>query len=294
MKLIFLGCGYLGYNLSEQLSKYYDVQVIGLDSPYTKLSNKFTYLDVFNDEFPNDFEDAIIIDTITIVSNNSKSENEEEKLLQLNKLYQNLFNKLKVKKIKKYYFLSSGGTIYGDSSIPILEKAQLNPKTLYAKSKVMLEELLAKSDLNYVIFRLSNPYGGYQVTDKKQGVIPIYIERTLKNEEFELWGTPHTIRDYIYIDDFAKAIHLCIEKDISNEILNIGSGIGSSLQDIFNEVEKDTQLKTKVKTIPSDVPIVESIVLDITKLKQLTGFEPKVSLSEGIRKEIQRIQEELV
>lgn len=294
MKLIFLGCGYLGYNLSEQLSKYYDVQVIGLDSPYTKLSNKFTYLDAFNDEFPNNFEDAIIIDTITIVSNNSKSENEEEKLLQLNKLYQNLFNKLKVKKIKKYYFLSSGGTIYGDSSIPILEKAQLNPKTLYAKSKVMLEELLAKSDLNYVIFRLSNPYGGYQVTDKKQGVIPIYIERTLKNEEFELWGTPHTIRDYIYIDDFAKAIHLCIEKDISNEILNIGSGIGSSLQDIFNEVEKDTQLKTKVKTIPSDVPIVESIVLDITKLKQLTGFEPKVILSEGIRKEIQRIQEELV
>ncbi|MEG0661245.1 MAG: hypothetical protein RR443_11770, partial [Anaerorhabdus sp.] len=100
--------------------------------------------------------------------------------------------------------------------------------------------------------------------------------------------------DYIYIDDFAKAIHLCIEKDISNETLNIGSGVGSSLQDIFNEVEKDTQLKTKVKTIPSDVPIVESIVLDITKLKQLTGFEPKVSLSEGIKKEIQRIQEELV
>lgn len=294
MKLIFLGCGYLGYNLSEQLSKYYDVQVIGLDSPYTKLSNKFTYLDAFNDEFPNDFEDAIIIDTITIVSNNSKSENEEEKLLQLNKLYQNLFNKLKVKKIKKYYFLSSGGTIYGDSSTPILETAQLNPKTLYAKSKVMLEELLAKSGLNYVVFRLSNPYGGYQVTDKKQGVIPIYIERTLKNEEFELWGTSHTVRDYIYIDDFAKVIHLCIERDISNETLNIGSGVGSSLQDIFNEVEKDTQLKTKVKTIPSDVPIVESIVLDITKLKQLTGFEPKVSLSEGIRKEIQRIQEELV
>ncbi|MEF9892000.1 MAG: NAD-dependent epimerase/dehydratase family protein [Anaerorhabdus sp.] len=294
MKLIFLGCGYLGYNLSEQLSKYYDVQVIGLDSPYTKLSNKFTYLDAFNDEFPNDFEDAIIFDSISIIANNAKVDNEEEKLLEISNLYEKLFKKLKVKNIYKYYFLSSGGTIYGDSLDAISENHKIHPKTLYAKSKSMLEDVLKKSELEYVIFRLSNPYGGYQVTDKKQGVIPIYIERTLKNEEFELWGTSHTVRDYIYIDDFAKAIHLCIEKDISNETLNIGSGVGSSLQDIFNEVEKDTQLKTKVKTIPSDVPIVESIVLDITKLKQLTGFEPKVSLSEGIKKEIQRIQEELV
>lgn len=294
MKLIFLGCGYLGYNLSEQLSKYYDVQVIGLDSPYTKLSNKFTYLDAFNDEFPNDFEDAIIFDSISIIANNAKVDNEEEKLLEISNLYEKLFKKLKAKNIHKYYFLSSGGTIYGDSLDAISENHKIHPKTLYAKSKSILEDVLKKSGLEYVIFRLSNPYGGYQVTDKKQGVIPIYIERTLKNEEFELWGTPHTVRDYIYIDDFAKAIQLCIEKDISNEILNIGSGLGSSLQDIFNEVEKDTQLKTKVKIIPSDVPIVESIVLDITKLKQLTGFEPKVSLSEGIRKEIQRIQEELV
>lgn len=294
MKLIFLGCGYLGYNLSEQLSKYYDVQVIGLDSPYTKLSNKFTYLDAFNDEFDDAFEDAIVFDSISVLSNNAISDNEDEKLLQISNLYEKMFGKLKKYKIKKYYFLSSGGTIYGNSSNPISENHEIHPRTLYAKSKALIEQLLINSGLNFVVLRLTNPYGGYQVTDKKQGVIPIYIERTLKNEEFELWGTPHTIRDYIYIDDFAKAIHLCIEKDISNEILNIGSGIGSSLQDIFNEVEKDTQLKTKVKTIPSDVPIVESIVLDITKLKQLTGFEPKVSLSEGIRKEIQRIQEELV
>ncbi|MEA4874890.1 NAD-dependent epimerase/dehydratase family protein [Anaerorhabdus sp.] len=294
MKLIFLGCGYLGYNLSEQLSKYYDVQVIGLDSPYTKLSNKFTYLDAFNDEFDDTFEDAIVFDSISVLSNNAISDNEDEKLLQISNLYEKLFGKLKTYKIKKYYFLSSGGTIYGNSSNPISENHEIHPRTLYAKSKALIEQLLINSGLNFVVLRLTNPYGGYQVTDKKQGVIPIYIERTLKNEEFELWGTPHTIRDYIYIDDFANAVHLCIENNIINQIVNVGSGTGASLQDIFNEVEKDTQLKTKVKTIPSDVPIVESIVLDITKLKQLTGFEPKVSLSEGIKKEIQRIQEELV
>ncbi|MEG1462895.1 MAG: NAD-dependent epimerase/dehydratase family protein [Anaerorhabdus sp.] len=268
MKLIFLGCGYLGYNLSEQLSKYYDVQVIGLDSPYTKLSNKFTYLDAFNDEFDDTFEDAIVFDSISVLSNNAISDNEDEKLLQISNLYEKMFGKLKKYKIKKYYFLSSGGTIYGNSSNPISENHEIHPRTLYAKSKALIEQLLINSGLNFVVLRLTNPYGGYQVTDKKQGVIPIYIERTLKNEEFELWGTPHTIRDYIYIDDFANAVHLCIENNIINQIVNVGSGTGTSLQDIFNEVEKDTQLKTKIKTIPSDVPIVESIVLDITKLKQ--------------------------
>lgn len=294
MKLIFLGCGYLGYNLSELLSKYYDVQVVGLNSPYTKLSNKFTYLDAFNDEFNEDFEDAIVFDSISILSNNATSENENEKLLQISKMYENLFDKLKKKKIKKYYFLSSGGTIYGNSSEPITEEYKIHPRTLYAKSKALIEQVLMDSGLDYVILRLSNPFGGYQVTDKKQGVIPIYIEHTLKNEVFELWGTPQTIRDFIYIDDFANAVRLSIEQQVSKQIVNVGSGVGTSLQDIFDEVEHELKLKTKIHSCASDIPIVESIVLDITKLKQLTGFEHKVTLNEGIKREIIRIQEELL
>lgn len=294
MKLIFLGCGYLGYNLSELLSKYYDVQVIGLDSPYTKLSKHFSYLDAFNDEFPNDVEDAIIFDSISIIANNAKVENEIEKLSEISNLYEKLFEKLKNKNIRKYYFLSSGGTIYGDSLNAISESHTIHPKTLYAKSKAVVEDVLVKSGLDYVILRLSNPYGGFQVTDKKQGVIPIYIERTLKYEEFQLWGTPNTIRDYIYIEDFANAIHLCIDNNLSREILNVGSGVGTSLKDIFDEVSVITNLDTKIKVISSDVPIVDAIVLDITKLKKLTSFEISVPLNEGIKKEIQRIQEELI
>lgn len=293
MKLIFLGCGYLGYNLCESLKPYYDSKIVGLESPYSQLSDKFKYLDAFNDDFGDEFEGAILFDTISILPNNAKAENEEVKLEEIASLYKKLFEKLKNRKIKKYYFLSSGGTVYGDSREPIAENHEIHPKTLYAKSKAMLENLLEESGLDYVIMRLSNPYGGYQVTDKKQGVIPVFIERTLKKEEFELWGTPHTIRDYIYIQDFADAVKLCIEHDLSKEIVNVGSGIGSSLQDIFDEVKEITDLDTNIRTIPSDVPIVESIVLDISKLKKLTGFDIKVSLNEGIKKEINRIQEEL-
>lgn len=294
MKIIFLGCGYLGYNLSEILKEFYDVKIVGLESPYTKFIKQFEHCDAFNDEFGNEFEDAIIFDTISILANNAKSDNEEAKLLDISKMYEDMFARLKKANIKKYYFLSSGGTIYGDSSQPISEIDAIHPTTLYAKSKAVIEKKLMESGLDYVILRLSNPYGGYQITDKKQGVIPIYIERTLQHKEFELWGELRTVRDYIYIDDFAQAIHLCIANDVSKEIVNVGSGKGNSLQEIFDEVQTLTKIQTQLKVIPSEVALVDSIVLDITKLKKLTGFETKVSLSEGIKKEINRIQEELL
>lgn len=294
MKIIFLGCGYLGYNLSELLKEYYDVKIVGLESPYTKFVNNFEYCDAFNTDFGKDFEDAIVFDTISILANNAKSDREDEKLLEVSTMYESMFARLKSAGIKKYYYLSSGGTIYGDSALPIAETQAIHPTTLYAKSKAVIEEKLIQSGLDYVILRLSNPYGGYQITDKKQGVIPIYIERTLTHQEFELWGELGTVRDYIYIDDFARAIHLCISQDVTCEIVNIGSGQGNSLKEIFDEVQNLTTMQTQLKVTASVVALVDSIVLDISKLKKLTGFEPSISLHEGIKREIIRIQEELL
>lgn len=295
MKVIFLGCGYLGYNLSEALKNKQEVEVWGLDSPYASLSTCFRNVDVFNlDELSKyDLNDAIIVDTVSLVSNSATSDNDDLYLEKLKNKYNELFNYLKTRNINSYYFISSGGTVYGETNIPIKENHELLPKTLYAKSKVMLEECLKDSGLNYVILRLSNPYGGFQVTDKKQGVIPILIEKILKNEEFELWGESNTVRDYIYIDDLGQLFNKLIDHKIHNETINVGSGVGHSLKEVFDLVEKNTNKKINVKHVPSDVPIVKSIILDITKLLDLTKIDINTTLDEGIKKEVKRIQEEL-
>ncbi|MEG0240045.1 NAD-dependent epimerase/dehydratase family protein [Anaerorhabdus sp.] len=295
MKIVFLGCGYLGYNLSEALKGKYETEVWGLVSPYSSFSTIFREINVFDFEQlgKQDLKDVIIIDTVSLVANTAKSDNENEFLRNLFNRYNDLFAFLKEKGIHSYYFVSSGGTVYGESDVPIKENHELLPKSLYAKSKVMLEKSIEESGLNYIIMRLSNPYGGYQVTDKKQGVIPILIEKVLKNEQFELWGESTTVRDYIYIDDLSKIMNVLIDKDTKNEVINIGSGIGHSLQDVFDLVESKTKKNIDLKKIQIDVPVVKSIILDISKLKSLTGITSNTSLEEGIEKEVRRIQEEL-
>ncbi|MEF9919537.1 MAG: NAD-dependent epimerase/dehydratase family protein [Erysipelotrichaceae bacterium] len=295
MKIVFLGCGYLGYNLSEALKGKYETEVWGLVSPYSSFSTIFREINVFDFEQlgKQDLKDVIIIDTVSLVANTAKSDNENEFLRNLLNRYNDLFAFLKEKGIHSYYFVSSGGTVYGESDVPIKENHELLPKSLYAKSKVMLEKSIEESGLNYIIMRLSNPYGGYQVTDKKQGVIPILIEKVLKNEQFELWGESTTVRDYIYIDDLSKIMNVLIDKDTKNEVINIGSGIGHSLQDVFDLVESKTKKNINLKKIQIDVPVVKSIILDISKLKSLTGITSNTSLEEGIEKEVRRIQEEL-
>ena len=294
MRVIFFGCGYLGYNLSTQLSKSFDTEIWGIDSPYAPLAGKFVQVDVFNTEemAGRDLEGAVIVDTIGLVSNDAVSEDDALTLEPVREKYRKLFRLLRDKKIRRYVYFSSGGTIYGDSLEPIDEGHVIHPVTLYAKSKEMLEGLLQESQLDYLILRPANPYGGYQVRGKRQGVIPILITKALKREPFTMWTDGGSIRDYIYIDDFARALRLLIAKDVSCEIVNIASGQGTSLNEVIRIVEEATGRKIPIEHASSQVPVVEAIVLDIGKLKRLTGYEPTVSLNEGIRLETQRIEKE--
>lgn len=295
MKVIFLGCGYLGYNLSRELKKSFDVEVWGIDSPYVSRTEKFRTVDVFDPSAMSkmDFQDAIVIDTVALIGNNAVSDDDDLALDPILYKYRILFRALKNGGAKRYIFLSSGGTIYGNSLTPIDEGHILDPRTLYAKSKAALEELVQESGLDYLILRPANPYGGYQLTDKKQGVIPIMIEKALREQPFSMWVNSTSIRDYIYIDDFARALKLLLEKDISQEIINIASGEGTSLAQVIELVEKAVGKPLQIHHELNNVEVIQAIVLDISKLKTLTGYQPQVSLEEGIRLETERIKKEI-
>ena len=75
MKVIFLGGGYLGYNLSKLLEDTYETALWGIDSPYTSLSDSFCKVNAFDEEAMGelDFKDAVIVDTISLVSYPSAS-----------------------------------------------------------------------------------------------------------------------------------------------------------------------------------------------------------------------------
>ena len=294
MRLIFLGCGYLGYNLNIRLKEKYSAEMWGIDSPYVHLLDRFTEVDAFDPDALSklDFRDAVLVDTVALVANNAKTNDDEEALQEIERKYRALLNVLKEGGLKRFIYFSSGGTIYGDSEKAIAEDAPINPISLYAQSKARVEKVIRESGVDYLILRLSNPFGGYQLTNKGQGVIPILINKALHDEVFEMWISGDSVRDYFYIDDLAKVINGLIEHDISCETINVGSGVGTSLQEVIHGVEEAVGKTIRIERKNSDVHMVQSIILDTGKLFRLIGYVPDTSIEYGIREEVKRIMEE--
>ena len=295
MRLIFLGCGYLGSNLCNLLQNTTDVSIWGLPSPYAEHVERLEIVDVFATEqlAKMDVRDAIIVDTVAPIASVDRAEREEEALSNLAASYRKMLRVLRNGGAGKLIFFSSGGTVYGSHRQAVDEETPLRPQTLYARSKVLLEQIVAESGLPYVILRLANPYGGYQLNGKRQGVIPILLQKIYTNEVFTLFTTPESVRDYVYITDLAQALRRILDAALDNTVLNVGSGCGKSLAEVIACVETETRKKLRIRQMESAVPQVECNVLSIQKLQRLTGYAPTISLTEGIRREAQRIRKEL-
>ncbi len=189
-------------------------------------------------------------------------------------------------KVPNIIFISSGGAIYGNSVLQRIAEDQSNsPISSYGILKLTIEKYLLLYNylygVNYLSLRLANPYGPFHLSDK-QGVINIALKKGLYNEIFEVWGNGTSTKDYIYIEDFTKILFLLIEKNISNEILNIGTGIGHSLNDILHLITQKEPGFQWYYTQKQKFDI-QCIILDITKLQKLVEFN-FTPLTEGIDK----------
>ena len=170
----------------------------------------------------------------------------------------------------EFVYLSSGGTVYGVKGGVISENEPVAPISYYGLSKVQIEDLInfyhRRYNLNYLILRPSNPYGFGQNLYGKQGLIAVIIGKILSKESIVVFGDGTTIRDYIYIDDFAFYVKELVGKSIINETINIGSGIGYSINQILEVVKKVVSNDIKISYISARKDDVPKIVLDTTRL----------------------------
>jgi UDP-glucose 4-epimerase len=191
-------------------------------------------------------------------------------------------------KLKKIFFISSGGTIYGEAStLPIPEEHPLEPTCSYGVSKLAIEKYLALFErlhhLPYQIVRLANPYGPGQDVNKAQGAISVFIERARNLLPIEIWGDGSAIRDYIYISDAVSGILSLLNYQGSQRIFNMGSGQGQSLLDLLEEIGKYISPMPEVRFLPARQFDIKSNVLDITKAQDALDFKPRITLAEGIK-----------
>ena len=190
-------------------------------------------------------------------------------------------------KIGKLVFLSSGGTIYGDIGDAILvdESHAVRPMCSYGVSKLTIEHYLDVykhlRGLDYVALRLSNPYGERQSPLRALGALTVFLHRTLKRQEVEVWGDGSVTRDFIYVVDVADAVYLATVNPLTG-IYNVGSGTGLSLRDILTNIGKVVDIEPIVKWMAPRSFDVPRIVLDASKLRNDTGWDCRISLPEGI------------
>jgi UDP-glucose 4-epimerase len=187
----------------------------------------------------------------------------------------------------KFVYFSSGGTVYGNGECNLhneLDKKE--PISYYGLSKSMAEEMIEFEhrhlNLTYLIVRPSNPYGEGQNIYGKQGLIAVSIGKILNKDAIEIWGDGNSVRDYIYIDDLAYAVHQLLSNNVFNKTINIGSGIGYSVNQIIKILSDVMKVDIKINYLPIRGVDVDSLILDNSNLRGLIKFNP-IDVEEGIR-----------
>ncbi|MEK7574333.1 MAG: NAD-dependent epimerase/dehydratase family protein [Patescibacteria group bacterium] len=134
------------------------------------------------------------------------------------------------------------------------------------------------------IVRPANVYGPYDNFDPANAmVIPSLIKRALDGENpFTVWGDGSAIRDFINAKDVARGMMLTMESG-TTEPINLGSGEGVSIKKIVEIITGNMKIKPEVVWDISKPSGDKKRLLDTSRAKTLLGFEPKISIEEGIK-----------
>jgi len=197
--------------------------------------------------------------------------------------------------VKRYIFLSSGGTVYGpDAPVPTPETCPTNPISSHGLTKLFVEKYIQMhghvDGLEYVILRVANPYGPGQTYRKGQGLVPAIVDRWQKGLPIKVFGDGAARRDYIYIDDVIQAVDAAIHLEGEPRlVLNIGSGDARSVTEVIEAIEQaagQTFAKEYVAARSTDVDVA---CLDISRATSVLGWSPKTGFRAGIATTVAQI-----
>jgi UDP-glucose 4-epimerase len=198
-----------------------------------------------------------------------------------------LLSAMVARRMHKIVFISSGGTVYGDPKyLPIDENHPTEPRVSYGISKLAIEKYLLLYQhlhgMKVTILRVSNPFGRRQRVETAQGAVAAFHSKAMNGEPVEIWGDGSVVRDYIYVSDVADAFARAVEYEGERSVFNISTGMGTSLNELLDLVERTVGREVIRLYRPSrrfDVPVN---ILDNSLARCELGWEPCVTLGEGL------------
>src|SRR5215203_565840 len=195
-------------------------------------------------------------------------------------------------------FTSTGGAIYGDfNKPPNVETFAKDPESPYAISKLAAEYYLAYygrlHGIDHVAMRFGNVYGPRQDPHGEAGVVAIFCTRILEGKPLTIFGDGLQTRDYVYVGDVARAVYLGATREIpptgrvDARAFNVGTGLGTSVVDLAKLLQQGAGSDAEISFAPKRPGEQQESFLDASKARTDLGWEPQVSLAEGLAKTFQ-------
>ncbi|WP_339652799.1 UDP-glucuronic acid decarboxylase family protein [uncultured Maribacter sp.] len=187
--------------------------------------------------------------------------------------------------------VASTSEVYGDPLVhPQNEEYfgnvnPIGPRGVYDEAKRFMESITMAyhrhHGLDTRIVRIFNTYGSrMRLNDGR--VVPAFMGQALRGEDLTVFGDGSQSRSFCYIDDQVEGIYRLLFSDYTNPV-NIGNPHETTIKEFAEEIIALTGTKQKViyKPLPQDDPTQRQP--DITKAKEILGWEPKVNRSEGLK-----------
>jgi UDP-glucose 4-epimerase len=190
-------------------------------------------------------------------------------------------------------YTSTRGVYGSATTLPVNEDAPPNPKGLYELSNFTAERIVKfygdVHGLKVVNLRLSNIYGERsQMQHAKFGVVNWFIRQALEGETIKVFGGGNIRRDFLYIEDCVEAILLAgITAPAYDGTFNVGNSSHVTILELVDTILEVVQHGKKEDAPFSRERAVQEpgdFYPDISRIKQVTGWEPKTGLKEGLSK----------
>jgi UDP-glucose 4-epimerase len=187
---------------------------------------------------------------------------------------------------------ASSAAAYGDlQTLPLREEMRPRPVSCYGVSKYTVEHYLRSAGrdwgLEWVALRYSNVYGPRQDPHGEGGVLAIFSEQLLKGQRPTIFGGGELTRDYVFVEDIARANALVLDADLREHpdpVFNASTGKSTSTNRIFRLLKEALGSTLEPIAGPWRRGDVQDSVLDSSKLRAAVGWELRVTLEEGVRR----------
>lgn len=188
---------------------------------------------------------------------------------------------------------ASSREVYGDIRRHVTEEAAADfvvAESPYSASKIAGEAMIYSYgecyELPYLVFRFSNVYGRFDNDlERMERVIPLFIEHIAAEHPIVVYGKDKVL-DFTYVDDCVQGVLAGVdalaERRVVDQTVNLAYGHGNTLVDVVNIVSLALGKSPTVTFEPARAGEVTRYVADISKARELLGYEPQVPLSSGL------------